>query len=96
MDMAHDRSCGCKRVTGSISSGGGLSGTISSGGGLSGSVTSTHYSVEIYDGSYEFIPTEHEQVVSISGKKANHDIVIAPIPQNYGRIAWDGSTLTVW
>jgi len=86
MDMAHDRCCSCKRITGSISSGGRVSGNISS----------SHYSVEIYDGSYEFTPTEQEQVINISEKKAERDIVIAPIPQNYGRIGWDGTTLTVW
>ena len=35
------------------------------------------------------------QVVEIANKKATADITIAPVPQNYGLITWDGSTLTV-
>lgn len=48
-----------------------------------------------YEGAYEFTPTESTQTVAIEGMKATQDIVINPIPTNYGRITWDGSKITV-
>ena len=51
--------------------------------------------VEIYDGEYEFTPTEDTQTISIENKMATQDITINPIPSNYGLITWDGSTITV-
>lgn len=52
--------------------------------------------VEQYDGPYEFTPTETTQTISIEYKQAKSDITINPIPNNYGRIAWNGTTLNVW
>ena len=52
--------------------------------------------VEQYTGPYEFTPGEETQTISIAYKQATADITINPIPSNYGRIAWDGTTLTVW
>ena len=43
-----------------------------------------------YEGAYEFTPTEQ-----IAGKTASRDINIAAIPQNYGRLTWQGNKLTV-
>lgn len=48
-----------------------------------------------YEGTYEFTPTESTQTVQIEGKKATQDIVINPIPTNYGRITWNGSFIKV-
>ncbi len=48
-----------------------------------------------YTGEYEFTPTQQEQIIPIEGQVARHDIIINPIPSNYGLITWDGSTLTV-
>lgn len=48
-----------------------------------------------YRGSYEFTPTGERQIVKIEGKMAEENIVIDPIPNNYGLITWDGVTLTV-
>lgn len=48
-----------------------------------------------YEGAYEFTPTESTQTVQIEGKKATQDIVINPIPTNYGRITWNGSFIKV-
>ena len=42
--------------------------------------------VQKYDGPYEFTPTAEEQRVSITRKQAAEDIIIHPIPQNYGLI----------
>lgn len=48
-----------------------------------------------YEGDYSFTPSDEEQVIPILGKTATQDIVINPIPSNYGLISWNGSTLTV-
>lgn len=50
---------------------------------------------EVYDGAYEWTPTGDIQTIEIANKKAVDHIRINPIPQNYGLITWNGSTLTV-
>lgn len=50
---------------------------------------------DTYDGEYEFVPTDQVQIIQISGLTATMDITIDPIPNNYGLITWDGSSLTV-
>ncbi len=50
---------------------------------------------EHYDGAYEFTPGDSAQTISIKDKMADADIVIDPIPSNYGKISWNGSVLTV-
>lgn len=50
---------------------------------------------EPYNGAYEFTPAGMAQVVEISGKVAERNIVINPIPSNYGLVAWDGTTLSI-
>ena len=52
-------------------------------------------SVNPYTGEYEWTPTEEPQTIPICDKTATRDIVINPIPSNYGKISWNGSTLTV-
>jgi len=49
----------------------------------------------VYHGDYEFTPTQQTQTVSTSGYLLEQNIIINPIPSNYGLITWDGSTLTV-
>ena len=49
----------------------------------------------ISDGAYEWTPTQSTQTIGIADKKALNNITINPIPQNYGLITWNGSTLTV-
>lgn len=52
-------------------------------------------SVPEYDGEYEFNPSSEAQTISTEGFFLSHDIIIDPIPPNYGLITWNGSTLTV-
>lgn len=52
-------------------------------------------SINPYTGAYEYTPTDNAQTIPIFGLTATRDIVINPIPSNYGKITWDGSTLTV-
>ena len=50
---------------------------------------------EEYEGSYVFTPTQSTQTIPIADKKATQDIIINPIPSNYGLITWNGAILTV-
>ena len=62
---------------------------------ISATVSMPKPSTNPYTGEYEFTPTNEEQTIPIYGKTATRDIVINPIPSNYGKITWNGSTLTV-
>lgn len=61
------------------------------------SVGAKFYNIGVpeYRGSYYVTPTSEEITMQVEGMKMSHDVVIAPIPENYGLITWDGSTLTV-
>lgn len=48
-----------------------------------------------YDGPTEFVPTGEYQVIHVAGRAVVQDIVVDPIPSNYGLITYDGSKLTV-
>lgn len=73
-----------------------ISGAVSGSGRVSGQISRPQtVQVEKYTGPYSFTPSEAEQVIDIAYKQAISDIVVDPIPQNYGRITWNGSVLTV-
>lgn len=48
-----------------------------------------------YEGSYTLTPTAEEQIIPTNGLRMTDDLTIAPIPNNYGLITWDGTTITV-
>lgn len=48
-----------------------------------------------YTGQTAVAPSDTRQVLPTSGTLLTQDITIEPIPQNYGLITWNGSTLTV-
>lgn len=48
-----------------------------------------------YEGDYTFTPTQAEQIIEIKNMRATDNIVVEPIPSNYGLITWNGSYLTV-
>ena len=48
-----------------------------------------------YQGPTEITPSEQEQTLVTSQKSVLENIVINPIPQNYGLITWNGSTIRV-
>ena len=50
---------------------------------------------ETYDGPYEFTPTQETQTAQTADKVLLENIIIHPIPQNYGLITWNGSIITV-
>lgn len=48
-----------------------------------------------YQGTYEVTPTEYEQTLSTQDKVLTQNVIVHPIPSNYGLITWDGTTITV-
>lgn len=50
---------------------------------------------EIYDGEYEFTPTQETQTVFTKDKTLLQNITINPIPSNYGLITYNGAFITV-
>ena len=55
-----------------------------------------HVVPDPYEGSYEFTPSEEEQIIEIASKTANQNITINGIPDGYARLVWDGQKLTVY
>ena len=48
-----------------------------------------------YDGPYEATPTEATQTFATQAKLMTADFTVAPIPTNYGRITYDGTTIHI-
>ena len=48
-----------------------------------------------YQGEYEVTPSQETQILSTRGLSMDRDVTINPIPNYYGLITWDGSTITV-
>ena len=53
------------------------------------------HDLPVYTGDTEITPSTTEQVLNTAEKVVIRNIVINPIPSNYGRITWNGATLTV-
>lgn len=49
-----------------------------------------------YTGETTVTPGDTAQVLATAGQVLDSDIVVERVPGNYGRIAWDGSVLTVY
>lgn len=74
------------RVNADISAAGSFSAAISPGNGRGAAP---------YTGPYTFTPSGQAQTIEIGGLIAQENIQIEAVPNNYGLITWDGSTLTV-
>ena len=48
-----------------------------------------------FAGPYEVTPSASGQTLEMAGLTARQDVVVKPIPSNYGLITWDGSVITV-
>lgn len=48
-----------------------------------------------YRGEYEVTPSSETQTLQTANRLLASNIVINPIPSNYGLITWNGSVLTV-
>ena len=84
-----------RTLAGGLTTDGKFSGTLTAESTLQGGLSISSGDVPLYTGPYVFTPTDDAQTVQVSGKKATENITINPIPSNYGRITWNGATLTV-
>lgn len=50
---------------------------------------------DTYEGAVEVTPSDEQQTLQTAGLIVPNNIVVNPIPSNYGLITWDGSTLTI-
>lgn len=50
---------------------------------------------EAYKGNYKITPSSESQVLSTKELMMIDDLVIEPIPKNYGLIEWNGSGLSI-
>ena len=48
-----------------------------------------------YTGETSVTPTGAKQTLPTSGTLVTKDIVVEPIPSNYGLVTWNGATLTI-
>lgn len=49
-----------------------------------------------FSGPYEVTPTEETQTLLTNGKRLTENVIVAPIPPQYGRVTYDNTrTLTV-
>jgi len=80
-------------ITGQISVNSNIDGGISVMPHMSGDISAV--GVRHYSGDYVFTPTQETQYAHTEGSLVGHDIVINPIPNNYGLITWNGSYLTI-
>ena len=51
---------------------------------------------DAYTGETVVTPNEETQTLYTNGKNMPSNVIVNPIPSNYGRIAWNGSTITVY
>lgn len=73
-----------------------IKGTLTPVGTISASLTiPSAAGVVRYEGEYEITPSASEQIIPIAYMMATEDITIKPIPNNYGLITYNGSTITV-
>lgn len=59
------------------------------------SIESTGDIIETYDGSYDVTPTGEQQILLTKHLRMAENVIVEPIPSNYGLITWNGSVLTV-
>ena len=83
-------------LSGVLTPAGTLSGSLSTPKNITGQLTVPQYvTPPAYTGPYEVTPSDTEQVLETDTFYMNGNIVINPVPNNYGLITWDGSTITV-
>ena len=48
-----------------------------------------------YDGPYSVTPSAEAQTLETNGKRMTGDVVVDPIPSNYGLVTWNGAYITI-
>ena len=82
------------KLVGRLAPAGNLAGSLAGRDTLTGDLAALK-TFEEYGGAAEITPSTETQVLNTGGKHVAQNIVINPIPSNYGLITWNGLTLTV-
>lgn len=83
-------------LTGVLSSPVTISGTLATPQTIEGVLTIPEFVLPpAYTGTYEVTPSSETQTLDTDSFYMTGNIIINPIPDNYGLITWNGSTLTV-
>lgn len=83
-----------ERLTGKLTATGKLTGSVSSTASLSAALTIAG-SVPSYHGDFTVTPGDAPQVLECGGLMMPQNIIVEAVPSNYGKIAWDGVSLSV-
>lgn len=86
------------KLKGKLTAIGTLKGSLTATGGLKGTLTggiSRFEPLPYYDGEYEITPTTEAQTLNTANLSMAENVVINPIPQNYGLITYNGGYITV-
>lgn len=86
------------KLTGKLTAIGTLKGSLTATGGLKGTLTGgvSHFEpLPYYEGIYEITPTTEAQTLNTANLSMADNVVINPIPQNYGLITYNGGFITV-
>lgn len=73
-----------------------LGGALQGRAGLNGSLMTNGRVYPTYDGPTTITPGETAQVLSTEGRAVLSDIIVNPIPSNYGRIEQRGTALRLY
>lgn len=84
---------GACRIRAAIRAGGTVRGSVSGADRIGASVDKARE--PIYEGAYTVTPSAQRQVLPSGHHSLVEDIIIEPIPSNYGLITYNGSTITV-
>lgn len=81
---------------GTLSAPGKITGRLTSGASIKGALSVPYFIMPPeYHGAVEVVPSAETQTLTTHDLYMTTDIIIDPIPSNYGLITWDGSALTV-
>lgn len=86
------------KLKGKLTAIGTLKGSLTATGGLKGTLTGgvSHFEpLPYYEGEYEITPSIEAVTLNTANLSMAQDIVINPIPQNYGLITYNGGYITV-
>lgn len=84
------------RITGRLSVAGTITGSMSGVETLSGKIkVPSVVGVDPYEGEYAVTPGEETIVLSTGKKYMAENVVVNPIPSNYGKIVWNGAHLRI-
>ena len=50
---------------------------------------------EVYTGETEVTPTDETQTLQTAGLKVPENIIVKPIPSNYGKVSYNGSFIFI-